>query len=384
MVAKDSQKQPFFTVVVRTQGTRQETLAEALLCLGSQTFSDYEVLLVCHSTSEARLDAVESLLSSFPEEFASKVRILQCKDGSRARPLNMGLEEGKGKYFAFLDDDDFVFSNWLEVFFDLSEERNGCVLRSQALLQHYLISKYETPTYGQAISDPWLQYNSKFSLVQHLVENQSPFMTLAFPSDTLELRNLRFDESLTTTEDWDFLLRCSRLVGVHNSEEPTAIYRKWENLDSSSKIAEIEWKVNHSYILQKINSEAITLQAGEVLNLQTVHGMWSKLTESPPAVMRQDNLEDLEALITTLESRSWRWTAWPRWIVGIFKRHPRVSLVSIEIKNSDQVRQLTAIIQTSFWFRITKPFRKKWPDRYTVESEKSEFQDFNKETVRQQ
>jgi hypothetical protein len=347
---------PFITVVLRTQGDRQETLAEALLCLGSQTFGSYEILVVCQTMVEDRYQDVAKLVSSFPADFASKVRVIHCQKGGRATPLNLGLEVGTGEYFTFFDDDDLVFSNWLQVFYNLACERFGSVLRSQALTQLFTISKYETPRHARSVSEPLLKYNSRFSLVQHLVENQSPFMSLAFPRSLVDSHNLRFDESLSTTEDWEFLLASAQIAGVHNSEEVTCIYRRWTNIKDSSNIPEFEWRANHATILQRQNSKTINLEPGEVFELQAVYEKWSTPAISTYQKDHRDNVEALELLIQNLESRLWRWTAPFRRIVGIIKGQPKISLLSIDIGNTEQVKQLTRLIQNSFWFRMTKIF----------------------------
>jgi glycosyltransferase involved in cell wall biosynthesis len=358
MVIKAPQISPFVSVVLRTQGDRQETLAESLLCLGSQTFGNFEILIICQTASEDRYQDVKRLVSSFPADFAAKARVIHCQEGTRATPLNIGLREGNGEYFTFFDDDDLVLPNWLQVFFDLSRERYGRVLRSSALTQRFRKSKHENPTHVRSISEPVRQYNSRFSLIQHLVENQSPFMSLAFPRTILDNHNLRFDESLSTTEDWEFLLTAASLVGVYNSEEVTCIYRRWTNSKDSLSIPEYEWRFNHSTILQRFNSKTISLQPGEVFELQAVFEKWNTPASLPPQEGHLENREALQILIQILESRAWRWTSPLRRIVGVIKGQPKISLLSVDIGNTEQVKQLIKLIENSFWLRTTRIFRK--------------------------
>jgi hypothetical protein len=185
-------------------------------------------------------------------------------------------------------------------------------------------------------------------------------MSLAFPRSIADSHNLRFDESLSTTEDWEFLLASANILVVHNSEEFTCIYRRWTNVKDSSSIPEFEWRANHATILQRLNRKTIKLQPGEVFELQAVFEQWTRpdVPIPPSQSGHVDNLEALEHLIQTLESRSWRWTAPLRRIVGILKKQQKISLLSVEIGNTEQVDQLTKLIKNSFWWRITKAFRR--------------------------
>ena len=42
----------------------------------------------------------------------------------------------------------------------------------------------------------------------------------------------RFDETLTTTEDWDYLMRVAAVVGVASTSEISSVYRWWPSNES--------------------------------------------------------------------------------------------------------------------------------------------------------
>ncbi len=68
--------------------------------------------------------------------------------------------------------------------------------------------------------------------------NYTPFMSIAFPRGAVHDLGLRFDETLDTTEDWDFIVRCAAALGVESIREPTCVYRWWVHTGSSrSKIS---------------------------------------------------------------------------------------------------------------------------------------------------
>ncbi len=354
-------RRPFATVGIRTQGDRALQLREALLCLGCQTFQDFEVLILLHSNNPVKSQLLELELTNLPSEFASKVRIIVVEGGSRTKPLNYALRQGVGEYFTFLDDDDYVLPNWLQEFYKLSLVGGGRVLRSQAVTQEHYQSEFLENFYTRSTSTISHQYSPDFSLAEHLIENQSPFMTLAFPRSLVDYLNFQFDEALSTTEDWDFFLRSASVLGVRNSTNVTSVYRQWTNAKSSSSIPRYEWEANKSTILTRLNAKPLILPPGEISALKLViEKLVTERVEHETRLRLSEELNDesLVTLIRTLESRSWRWTAPLRALVNLLKKRKPLSLSVIDVRNRKQVQDLTSIIHSSFWWKISSPLRR--------------------------
>jgi hypothetical protein len=98
--------------------------------------------------------------------------------------------------------------------------------------------------------------------------NRCPPCGLAFPARVFQEYGIRFDESLTTTEDWDYLMRCVFLMGVATTKEPAALYRNWLNAENSSTVhRKEEWLENHKRIVENFVKTPIVLPEG------TLHGV---------------------------------------------------------------------------------------------------------------
>jgi hypothetical protein len=79
----------------------------------------------------------------------------------------------------------------------------------------------------------------------------------------------------------------------------------------------------------------------------------------PIAILEKPSYpQTLKALISVIESKSWRWTAPARAVVSAIKMRKRLTLKQINIDDEEQVRRLLSLIQGSIWWRITRPFRK--------------------------
>jgi len=98
---------PKVSVIVRTYN-RPELLAKALESLKSQTFKEFETIVIndggAQSAEQVSRDAG-----------LAGLRYYRAPHGGPSAALNRGLEMARGGYIAFLDDDDIVYPNHLEV-----------------------------------------------------------------------------------------------------------------------------------------------------------------------------------------------------------------------------------------------------------------------------
>lgn len=98
---------PLISVVVPTHN-RPEMLAEALASVRTQTFTDYDIIMVSNGESaEARGQSLAIATSYGARYFA-------LSDGNVSAARNFGIEQATGEWIAFLDDDDIWLPNKLE------------------------------------------------------------------------------------------------------------------------------------------------------------------------------------------------------------------------------------------------------------------------------
>ena len=255
---------PFLSVLLRTQGRREQTLKDSLLCLAAQTDQDFEVIIVEHDATPEGSKMVREVVARQVPSFSSRVRILEVTGGTRARPLNAGIEVVRGQYVAVFDDDDLLFAHWVEEFHRQGVLHPGQVLRAVTAAQN---AKIETWPQGQtgfrSISWPGAGYPKEFDQLNHLLVNQSPFMSVAFPSAIFVRFGLRFDEELLVCEDWDMILQATLLCGVIQVDAITSIYRLWVGSETSyTKHAEESWRASEARVYSRINGTVQLLPVG--------------------------------------------------------------------------------------------------------------------------
>lgn len=105
---------PFFSVIVNTYNSAK-TIERTISSVFSQTFTNYEVIVV----DDHSIDDTINVVNKVSFKFKRKIRIIRLnKNQGIANSRNIGIEESKGKYIAFLDGDDLWKDNKLRIQFN--------------------------------------------------------------------------------------------------------------------------------------------------------------------------------------------------------------------------------------------------------------------------
>ncbi|MHA0856175.1 glycosyltransferase family 2 protein [Paenibacillus sp. CMAA1364] len=207
---------PLVSILIRTCG-RPNVLREALISVRNQTYKNIEVVVVEDgpAISEGLITREFSDLNIVYK--ASEDKVGRCVVG------NIALETASGQYFNFLDDDDLLYADHIEVLVDQ-------LLKNPKKKAAYSIS-FEVPT--EIISKEPYVYNELFHNVQH----RQPFNRLVlmhhnyFPIQTVLFNREIYDDlggidlALEVLEDWDLWLRYALKYDFLYVEKLTSLYR---------------------------------------------------------------------------------------------------------------------------------------------------------------
>ncbi len=354
---EDDRPRPFLTVVIRTQGLRAQAFREALLCLSAQTVDDFEVVVLSHQASLENQAAIDAAVAMAPADLAARTRILRIASGSRASLLNTGFSVGRGRYFAVLDDDDLVMAHWVQSFRDAERIAAGRVLRLQCAVQDAERVTVNGQSAVRARSALTAPYEREFSYSTHLHQNNTPFMSAAFPSELFHRFGLRFDETMTTTEDWDFLMRAVSVVGIEELPHFTAVYRRWPFEPTSSTAHKQQvWRLNQYSVDRKLDSRPVLLPVGETHVIrELVKARASGSQPSAATVSRSDvdrDVADLRRLLALLTSTSWRLTAPMRLVGRLLGRGRSISIKHLPSLPASAISDALSQVESSRSLRI--------------------------------
>ncbi|NID15765.1 methyltransferase domain-containing protein [Luteibacter yeojuensis] len=362
---EEAKPRPFLTVVTRTQGRRLDTLRDVLLCLSAQSDPDFEVCVIGHKLTESGRLAVERIIEDTNSDLRHRIRLIKIDSGNRTRPLNVGFREARGEYVAILDDDDVVLGHWVEEFKKLADKAPGTVLRAANVAQLWQPVRTSVGTQAvRAVGSPRLCYPTKFDYLDHLIENATPPVSLAFPRSAFADLRIEFDESLTTTEDWDFLMRTVAVCGTSSSDEITSIYRQWDGAESSFTVhTKQEWLDNHHAIWRKLDAIPLLLPEGSAAKIRRLlsdyharHG--GRRGPAPDALHETEQYEDClrEEIHGLLHSRSWQITAPLRFISIVLGR--RNGFPMLWAMNGQELEATKTAILTSRSMRVAAKIKR--------------------------
>ncbi len=215
---------PIVSVILRTRD-RLPFLAEALESLRGQTFTDFETILV----NDGGTPPPKDLLAS---PAGRDLRLLNTEPPhGRSRALNTGVHASRGRYIAYLDDDDLYRPDHLATLVGYLDrpESLGAAYTDVEQIEHVL---EESGNYrnGRRIT----VYARDFDHSRLLYANTIPLIGLMHQKTLGEAAGL-YDESFDLYEDWDFLIRLSRVTFLQRLPTVTAIYRVRNDRTNASR-----------------------------------------------------------------------------------------------------------------------------------------------------
>jgi len=100
---------PFISVIVTTYN-RADILSDTINSILQQTYTNFELIIV----DDYSTDHTSTIISSFKDERIKYLLLEKCSGGP-ALPRNIGINNSKGVYIAFCDDDDIWKNNKLDL-----------------------------------------------------------------------------------------------------------------------------------------------------------------------------------------------------------------------------------------------------------------------------
>ena len=238
---------------------KEDYLPQCLDSIINQSYTNFEVLLINDgSTDESGKICVEYA------ERDIRFRYFEKENGGVSSARNLGLERSEGAYITFIDSDDWVEFNYLEVLYNALRENNADVAIS-SYKSYYLDGKFYLRVYssqeeeflriGKRNRDVFLEEFPKLGKLNH------DFHCIAsklFKRELLESQ--KFDESINYGEDLYFFFNLYlKMQSIIYVKEATYIYRQHGtnitlNFTESLDLQEIQI---HEQILKSAESQGI-------------------------------------------------------------------------------------------------------------------------------
>ena len=241
----------------------EKYLEQCLNSIKNQTYKNFEVILV----NDGSDDNSENICKSFSEEDA-RFKYFTKSNGGAPSARNFGLDNVTGDYITFIDADDWVDENHLEVLINNIKGNNSDMAVS-SIKKFDMSNNFHFRMYSN--QEKYLLNFEKMSKDELLVK--LPKLILASNSYKIAvsklfkkelLSDVRFDESIVYGEDLEFFFKLYlNINSISYIDEVTYIYRLHDE-SSSSKFGNLH--MEQELAIYKKMYERI-----EELGLPTIH-----------------------------------------------------------------------------------------------------------------
>jgi glycosyltransferase involved in cell wall biosynthesis len=209
---------PKVSVVIATRN-RAKLLEEALRSVFSQTFQDFEVVIVDDASTDGSKDHVYSLFSNE----AGRIRYLTNEQQKeRCYTRNRGILASSGEYVALLDDDDIWLPHHLESLIGFLEE-NPDVGMAFSNYIHYSIDGFNEKAWSDDVlkdKDSAFEYREL-----NMIGLFGNLTSCIFRRKIIDEIG-GFREDLVFQEDWEFFVRTVMNYRVGYLNRITCLWRK--------------------------------------------------------------------------------------------------------------------------------------------------------------
>jgi len=192
----------------------QDYILECLQSLNNQSFdkNKFEIIIVLNGEQEPYHSFISNCLSQC--NFQYELIYTNIAGVSNAR--NVGIEQSKGKYLTFIDDDDLISENYLQGLYDIA--KNGLIPLSyiKAFVENISNEKnfYITDVYEK-------MKNKNLNVLNTRSYFSTPYCKL-IPRDMIGAH--RFPEKLQNNEDVVFMFAISDKKMKMQFTDKTAVY----------------------------------------------------------------------------------------------------------------------------------------------------------------
>jgi glycosyltransferase involved in cell wall biosynthesis/Tfp pilus assembly protein PilF len=188
---------PQVSVIIPTHN-RPERLLQAVKSVLNQTYQDFEIMVVNDGGPD-----IEHLLTPLNSK-GNIVYLKHARNRERSAARNSGIKLARGKYLAYLDDDDLFYPDHLQTLVDFLETSDYQVAYTDAYRAHE-----KKVNGGYEVTSRDIPYSHDFDPDRLLVLNYFPNLCVMHEKSCLDRVGL-FDETFAIHEDWDLWIRLSR------------------------------------------------------------------------------------------------------------------------------------------------------------------------------
>lgn len=210
---------PLVSVIIPTFNRPQE-LIEAIESVRNQSFQNFEIIVV----NDYGYD-VSKLLNKIHDHRI----IYKPHDTNKglAAARNTGIKLARGKYIAYLDDDDQFYPDHLKLLVDFLENSEFKIAYTDG---ERIFFKEENSK--KILINKVIEHSHDFDPIRLLINNYIPVLCIMHEKSCINNVGF-FDENLPVHEDWDLWIRLSRIFPFKHIKSTSCAYHTIINKSNS-------------------------------------------------------------------------------------------------------------------------------------------------------
>lgn len=233
----------------------EATIATTLQSVVNQSVAFTEVLVVDNGSSDKSVAIVSALCQQY-----SWIHLLHCDLRGVAAARNMGIDSAQTRYIGFLDADDVLESNYVEVLSQSILEYPEADMHHFNFYQQFksgIIKQNPYFLHDQVVYDG--QTFKEETLKRFSFEAKHMVWTFIFKKAFLDQYNLRFNQETTIFEDILFLHevweKCAQLIVVNDE----LIRYSWNQFSITNSNNEQRLIENLSLLYQQLQDSSVAV-----------------------------------------------------------------------------------------------------------------------------
>lgn len=226
-------KQPKFSVIVPVYKAEKH-INKCIECILAQTFADFELILV----NDGSPDNSGIICDDYAAK-DSRIKVIHKENGGASDARNRGLDIASGELICFVDSDDYIDCNFLEIFMgkDADMVVQGLFINNLDENRKEQYKPIEEGNFSTKCID-------KFIDVICNADNIGYLFTRSFKREIIEKNRLRLNTNFELREDQEFILRymlvCKTFAtinkGAYHYDLPVDFYNKYKNINPENNI----------------------------------------------------------------------------------------------------------------------------------------------------
>lgn len=337
------QSSPLISVIVPVYNV-ESYLNQCIDSILNQELTDFELLLI----DDGSTDKSGEICDVYQRQ-DNRVRVFHKKNGGGASSArNMGLDNAKGEWIAFVDSDDYVTPDYLFDLYDSLKEND-----IDLVIQNLSVFKDGTEPYRNDTSElsheiqVYDKYEFKKMLVDQLLVLRCWPVSKLFRRSLIKKHNLIFSSDLNFAEDYyflfDYLLHIEK--GVACASISNYFYREREGSLAHIGFGDFEKGYQSYKMFKEQGLRFVDMYKCSVDDLNLVYALHRTImVAKSTSQLRSITAEDWDFFLEHFKVFT-RKTKNDRWMVSHFKSHPFILLAYIKACRS--LRNFLA--RTNMW-----------------------------------